>query len=543
MKKYIITCFILSSSIYLKSQQNLPGSVVQVVKDFDAKLIETEKVKVNPDIPPVDTSKIRYEYQVNPGISDLKYGAPQIRPIQMKPADPIPTYPFYLRAGYGYPKEAYGRISYSFANDERTKIGIDFTHLSANNSNAANTTNRGQRFYDNDLKGHILYLTQDGMAIQGDALVSKDRYYHFGHYNQNPTTLTPLAILKHDYDIIEGSAKIFNPKISSNGVNYFAAAGIYALVDNLTNNETGGNIHLGVTKWIQDRHSLSLELGTDFTHFNIVTSSQNLNNFYLLPSIGIHGNAFIAQLGLRVTSHNDDIVLFPAATISASIAGNALMLIAGAEGGLNKNTYRTLSTYNPFIVFHPNIENTASTDYYAGIKGSASALEYDARIGYKKNNNLPLFTLNTNNFSRFEIIYRNINIIHGTASVTFRPTKNIVINGALNKNVFQKNNLEAEAWGLPSMEINGSIQYSTLNKKLLLTGETFINDGIPYKDDLGITGKSKLLLDVSLNADYHITKNFGVFIQANNLANSKWQRWYRYPTLGLNAVGGITVKF
>ena len=110
MKKYILILFLVSPIALIQAQQNLPGSVVQVVKDFDAKLIETEKIKVNPDIPSTDTSKIRYEYHVNPGVSDLKYGAPQIRPIQMKPADPIPTYPFYLRAGYGYPKEAYGQI-------------------------------------------------------------------------------------------------------------------------------------------------------------------------------------------------------------------------------------------------------------------------------------------------------------------------------------------------------------------------------------------------------------------------------------------------
>ncbi|MEP7320646.1 MAG: hypothetical protein ABI761_01960 [Saprospiraceae bacterium] len=537
MKKYIHIVLLVCVAGFIKAQQNLPGSVVQVVKDFEARLDETEKIKVNPELPYNDTSKIKYRYEVNPGIQELKYSAPQIRPIQIKAAEPIPVYPFYLKAGYGIPQEAYGRLSYSFSNDARTKIGIDLTHLSANNTKK----NNAQRFYDNDLKGHILYLTEEGMAIQGDAFVSKDRYYHYGHYVQNPTTQTPNAILKHDYDLFDISAKIFNPKISANGLNYFAGVGVSALVDNLNSKEKGANIHLGVTKWIKDKHSLSIELGTDFNSLKD-SATQELNNFYVLPSIGIHGKSFVIQAGLRVTSHNDEIALFPVVSLSGSIAGNQLMVIAGAEGGLNKNTYRTLSTYNPFITSRPILVNNASTDYYAGIKGSASTLEYDARVGYKTNDQLPLFILNTQNFNRFSIIYRDINIIHGTASVTYRPSKAIVINGAVNKNVF-RNNIEANAWGLPSLEVNGSIQYLSLNKKLLLTGETFVNDGIPFKDDSGISGKSKLLLDVSLGADYHITKNFGLFVQANNLANSTWRRWYQYPTLGLNAVGGITVKF
>jgi hypothetical protein len=116
------------------------------------------------------------------------------------------------------------------------------------------------------------------------------------------------------------------------------------------------------------------------------------------------------------------------------------------------------------------------------------------------------------------------------------------VNAAVNKNFYTKK-AEPQAWGLPSLEFNASVQYKTLNKKLLLTAETYVNDGIPFLDDLGTNGKSNVLLDISLGANYAITKNFGLFAQANNLANSVWRRWYQYPTYGLNAVGGITVKF
>lgn len=520
----------------LFSQQNLPVDIIQVVKDFDARLDEAERIKVNPKIPAPDTSSLKYRYEVNPGIQELKYGAPQIRPLAIKPAEPIPSYPFYLRAGYGLPRQAYGRLSYNFKNDERTKIGIDLNHLSANNKK-----NKAQRFYDNDFKGHVFYLTEEGLAIQGDALVSKDRYHHFGHFIQNPTSPTAETSTKHDYDLIEIGAKLFNPKISEIGVNYYAALNLSALVDNFSTNEKSANLQLGLTKWIKEKHSIGIELGTDFTTLED-SSTQDLNNFYVMPSVGIHGKSFSIKGGVRVTSHSDDFGIFPVVHLSGSIAGNQLMIIAGADGGLNKNTYRTLSKYNPFITYKPEIENTEQTQFYAGLKGSAKTLEYDARVGYKINKNLPLFILATKDLSRFDVIYRDIDAFHSTASVTFRPTKSITVNGAVNKNFFRKN-IEAQAWGLPSLELNGSVQYQSLNKKLLLTAETYINDGIPFKDDLNTTGKSKLLMDISLGADYHITKNFGIFIQANNLANNYWRRWYQYPTYGINAVGGITVKF
>lgn len=517
--------------------QNLPVDVIQVVKDFNARLDEAEKIKVTPEIPVTDTGRSKYNYEVNPGILELKYSAPQIRPIAMKPAEPIQSFPFYLKAGYGIPNQGIGRLSYYFKNDDRSKIGFDFTHLSSNNKK-----NKDQRFYDNDLKAHIFHLTEDGLAIQGDALVSKDRYHHFGHYIQNPGTATPSQVLKHDYDIFELGAKVFNPKISANGVNYFASLNLFNMVDNLSSNEKGGKLDLGITKWIKNKHSVGVELGTDITLFEADTNAQDLNNFYLLPSIGIHGKSFAINAGIKIASDGVNITLFPAVNISGSISGNQLMIVAGAEGGLNKNTYRTLSEFNPFITSRPVLTNNAYTGYYLGLKGSAKTLEYDLRAGYKQNDKLPLFVLNTKNFSRYGVQYRDVDFTHATASLTFKPGANIIVNAAINKNFYTKK-AEPQAWGLPSLEFNGSVQYKTLNKKLLLTAESYVNDGIPYLDDLGKSGKSNLLLDISLGANYAITKNFGIFAQANNLANSVWRRWYQYPTYGLNAVGGITVKF
>lgn len=530
---FIVALSIVSINVF---SQNLPVDVIQVVKDFDARLDEAEKIKVKADIPSTDTSKNKYAYEVNPGILELKYSAPQIKPLAMKAAEPLPNYPFYLQAGYGIPKQALGRLSYTYRSDDRTKIGIDFTHLSANSNK-----NKDQRFYENDLKAHAFYLTPDGLAIQGEALVSKDQYHHYGHYIENPGTLTPSTVLKHNYDIFEIGGKVFNPKISANGVNYFAGLSLYNMVDNLGSNEKNANLHLGITKWIKDRHSIGVELGTDITTLDD-SSTQNLNNFYLLPSVGIHGKSFSIQGGVRITSDGDLITIFPAVTASVSIAGNQLMVVGGAEGGLNRNTYRILSDYNPFITSRPLLKNNAYTDYYGGLKGSTKTLEYDVRVGYKQNDNLALFVLNTHNFNRFSIQYENIDFAHGTASLTFKPTSSIILNAAINKNIYSKK-IEPKAWGLPSLELNGSVQYKTTNKKLLLTAETYINDGIPYSDDIGNSGKSNLLFDISLGANYTITKNFGLFVQANNLANSVWRRWYQYPTYGLNAVGGITIKF
>ena len=246
---------------------------------------------------------------------------------------------------------------------------------------------------------------------------------------------------------------MFNPKISENGVNYFANLNLFNLVDNLSSNEKGGKLDLGITKWIKNKHSVGIELGTDITMFDADTIAQDLNNFYLLPSVGIHGKSFAIQAGVKIASDGENITLFPAVNLSGSIAGNQLMIVAGAEGGLNKNTYRTLSDFNPFITSRPVLTNNAFRAYYLGLKGSAKTLEYDLRVGYKQNDHLPLFVLNTKNFSRFGVKYADVDFTYGTASLTFRPSSNIIVNAAINKNFYTKK-AEPQAWGLPSIEFN-----------------------------------------------------------------------------------------
>jgi len=46
-----------------------------------------------------------------------------------------------------------------------------------------------------------------------------------------------------------------------------------------------------------------------------------------------------------------------------------------------------------------------------------------------------------------------------------------------------------------------------------------------------------------LGAEYFFSKNIGAFLQVNNLANNRRQRWQNYPTLGLNALVGVTARF
>ena len=53
----------------------------------------------------------------------------------------------------------------------------------------------------------------------------------------------------------------------------------------------------------------------------------------------------------------------------------------------------------------------------------------------------------------------------------------------------------------------------------------------------------KGLVDINISANYYINKNFGVFVDLNNLAFQKWQQYYRYPNIGFTAIAGFKLSF
>jgi hypothetical protein len=95
---------------------------------------------------------------------------------------------------------------------------------------------------------------------------------------------------------------------------------------------------------------------------------------------------------------------------------------------------------------------------------------------------------------------------------------------------------------LPKIQGNVGLSYLALDQQLRLKAEVYVADAVAYQD-LNLPDEPNLLFDISLGADYFLTKNIGLFLHLNNLATNKYRRWYGYPGFGLNVLGGITARF
>jgi hypothetical protein len=532
-KTFALLILVLSWNT-LSAQPDLPSEEVEIIKDFEAALEESNRLTVKPELPPTDSTTRSLMYTIPSKTITVEYLPPKIRPIAMR-RDQVPdTYKGFAKLGYGIPSSPYAELSYHTGDPERYEIGFNGLHHSANFKDVEN-----QRFSFTDLGLDGTYYNEEGFAVKGDIGFKMDQIHFYGYDDEEQTYERDRV--RQQFNTFTLGGQFFNGERTVGDINYHAGFDFYALNDNYASGETNLDIDLGLTKWFQDQHELSVNIITDFTTFED-TSKQKINNFYFMPHFTFHGDAFKIKVGANLTSNDDIFKVFPNVEAAVNVLGNKLMAFAGADGNLYKNSFKALTDYNPFLVSRTEIRNSSYYDFYGGIRGNLSVIDYKVQAGFKRVDDLATFLTDFSDTLRFNVFYDTTDIVYIKGTINSSPVEGLELIGTVGINNYSPNNFE-KAWHLPALEVTASIIYTTLEDKLRLKGDLFVENGVPFINDAGEADNLNGLFDLSLGAEYQATQNIGIFFQLNNLANNKRQRWANYPTYGINILGGVTARF
>lgn len=542
----LVSGFLLCCAFGVQAQNELPDEQVEVIKNFDARLLDAEMLKIDPQLPPTDTTTKRQTYNLPNRSITVEYLPPKIRPLAMKREKLEEMYNGYAKLGAGLPSSFYGEFGYNILKDKQFDFDIQAKHHSANNKKIDH-----QRFSDNYGKVSGTYYFEEGFAVNGRLGYQRDYVYYYG-YNFDEAfkdTFLTKDEVQQRFSIFDIGATIFNGEQTAGDVNYNAGVDFYYMEDNYSAREHGFDLNLNFTKWFSEKHPLSIKLRTDFNQYRD-SISQDLNNFYLQPNFTFHHDYFRVKVGVNLTSHEDEYRVFPDVEAAVPLLGSRLTLFAGAQGSLQKNTLRTLAAYNPFVSSYGNIvpENTAYFDYFGGLKGTYRGVEYQGRVGYRQSENMALFVPNYEEFMRtivpydFNVLYDDVDLFYISGSLNAPLFRGLSVVGTVTSNVFDPAIQEA-AWHLPALTFQGTIKYLTLENKATIRASCFVESGVSYPTADGEKEKLNGLFDISVGAEYQFLENFGVFVDVYNLANNKRRRWYNYPTFGLNALLGVTARF
>ncbi|MDO8367079.1 MAG: hypothetical protein Q7T20_09795 [Saprospiraceae bacterium] len=545
--KYLLAAFAffsLAQAAFAQPGKDLEGDNVTVVKAFDAQLLEANKINVPPTLPALDTSTQKQTYNVPPHPSNIKYDPPKLRPLGMKSAPKEKAFNGFAKLGGGVPTALYGEGGYFFKSGDKFdgKVWLKHHQISADKAI------ENQKFRATEGLVSTNIFLPNNLATQVNIGYTYDRIQFYG-YDHDSLEFSPERT-RQDYKILDLGARLYNSRRTDADFNFSVTPKFYLLNDFYSNKESHFEIGLSATKWFNEQHALRINVRPDLTSFED-TISQKLNNIYLQPTFTLHFDFMQLKLGANFVNNRDEFSIFPDAEVTLRVWGDGIQAFAGITGDLRKNTYRSLSEYNPFIQIRGSkLRNTRWDNYYGGVKGNFGWIEYNGQVGYSKASDLALYqTLFTQEgITRFTILYDTLKIFNLQGTIKFSPIKNLTVTGTLSQNVFEFKTPGTSAnklgvWGLPEIEGNFGAVYSLLENKATLKASLHMADRISYLNEAGDREKSKTLLDLSFGGSYYFTKNIGAFLDINNLLNNKRERWYRYPTIGTNILGGIVARF
>lgn len=286
------------------------------------------------------------------------------------------------------------------------------------------------------------------------------------------------------------------------------------------------------------KDDLTLNLGVGITYLSTMKSSYGGTDF------GSEGDFFV----------------YPKVTASLKVVGNIMVAYAGAEGGLQQNSYRDFSNQNPFLSPTLLMSPTDSQyDIYVGLKGKLSNnVSYNIRGSYLSEKNKALFKANdysqdiTNeNYlfgNSFGVVYDNMKTISffGELKADFSKTVSFGINGTF---ATYNNDLEAEAWNLPQIKVGTSLDVEITPKWFAGANLFFTGERLDYQEDKSFTSigdnvhSLEGFFDANFNLGYKHNERLTGFLKLNNIANQAYERWLNYPVQQFQVILGASYKF
>ncbi|MEN9700241.1 MAG: hypothetical protein RLZZ301_1439 [Bacteroidota bacterium] len=265
------------------------------------------------------------------------------------------------------------------------------------------------------------------------------------------------------------------------------------------------------------------------------------------------------ELGVKITADiqptGTNFYVYPNAEFKYSLFNNIFIPYIGLSGGLKQNTLYGLTTSNPFIHTNVALRNEHNPyDIYGGFKGTLSQqLSFNIGAHFMHIENKALFVTDTlglyNNY--LAVIYDTLNqtTIEGSISYQQKEKLKIDVIGRYNSYMMYHN---AYAWNLPQLQFIARGSYQ-LKDKFYAQLDANVETGrkaLVRSTDAGALIENNqsyvnlgTIVDVNLGLEYRYTPRVSVFLQANNLAAQRYNRWYSYPVQPFQVIGGITARF
>ena len=570
---FLLSLFALGILTAQENEQEPIGTQeVLVVKSYTPSLSDAFKIKSVPKLSDSLTSlekKLVYELKKVPVISTFEPNkASPLRLQQRKSSTPYNT---FFSGGFGNMSQLYFNVSSVIEMDRTQRFGINF------------------------------YRDGFGTDLPNSLLKSSQNYSRFGlHHNLRNSYYNANSLLQFETSntnyfglyVRDWDPLILNSTNPENRRNYFkirthwnwyddVLRGITFQADLTSDNfnsteqqlglQTDFEVDLGGGKLKSELHLQGFHTAFETSYFERTleeyTQGKGTLNLFWKHSrndVKLKIGAGAAYL-LGVENSSSSLLYYPQLEVVYRKTGNVLSPYLRAEGGVQFNTYKSLTLTNPYLA--PTTLLTPTFNRYnasLGIRSQlASVLNFDLGFIYDQVENFNIFERLPFDKDHENQAYRLSNAyaaryvdtdLYGfKASLRIDLAKDNFVLFETRYRVFETNGNQ-ELWNVPALEMNWESQFQWKDRLAFsLSGNLWGDRKAAFRpifidQDLNsaqtpLPENIPLFISTTAHLTYRLTDQFDAFAKVKVNSQETHGRWAYYQEPQLLLLGGIVYKF
>lgn len=511
--------------------------------------VNTDTVKV--------TEKINYEF--NAQKINTVYELDPIKAANVKNEPLAKLYKGLVKGGWGNYSSPFFELFYNTARKKEYQTGIHYRHFSS----TGQLKNVGfSGFSQNRIDAYGKTFIGKN-TLKGDISYDRNVWHYYGFNPKDPELVSlPLnrSDIKQQYQMVKANVDFAdNLPVDSLALKYKIGAGFYNLRDINDFSENYFKLQGNVDYFYKEfKVNGLLKVENWNNKMANDTSSNTIIQFRPAAKLNREKFKLTAALNTYFTSGNQaKTYIAPEVDIELVVYKNMLLFNLGTDSRLNRNSYASLISENPFINAFTPLRNTWSPfRLYAGLKGSLSSkTSFNTQISYNIADNWAYF-VNDSTFGRrnqMTVVYDNPQVLKIMGEVFHQRNEKLKLSAKAE--IFNiAPDAELQAWHTPTFRTTFTGRYN-LKDKIVATASIFTFSrqyGRAFNtttDSLGVKVvtveqiKIKGFFDLNLGAEYRYNKRMSGFIQVNNLLAVRWERFLGFPTQRINVLAGLTYAF
>jgi|GEM_PF-266812 len=547
--------------------------------------VETITAEANREVPPayrisempkiIDT--VIKHRETSYSLLALKYNTTisvdTIQAANIKLKDKLPQlYNTYVRLGIGYPVMPLADVYYNNGRSRNYFYGGSLNHLSGFNK----IKNYASGNFDRTKIRLYGGLRKESWSADGELLGNFRGVHYYGVRDKEVAKDT----IRQRYNEMGFKAGFTSHKKDSASLNYKIDFTYLNFSDRKPKEDSLSKWHSRENyvdfapklwyKW--GKETFGLDLGVKYNGYrygiadsslSAIDSGLTVNNTIvnLKPHVTTYAfnNKLKATVGFNMV-YDAGIVnkfrIYPVVEVKYNLLNDLFIPYLNIGGGLKQNSFRTMSYENEFILSNQQLRNESNTiRIEAGIRGTISnKIGFNASIEFGNYKDKLLFVTDTlygPDRNKFRAIYDTANIAKIEGSIFYQLNEKIKLDliGRYYSYSFKN---EVFAWNLPTTQFIFRGSYNLYDKFLLAlnfnleggrkakvfeAGEKTVEEEGQYAKSLGF------IYDIDLHFEYRYNTRISVFLDLNNVAANRYNRWLNYPVYGFQVMGGFTFRF